>query len=66
VKKLQVKTAQGWAWVFCRNLDTSSIQTTPEKRQALPSLAMWGADDLAYFHRFFPAAQLRLAADLDA
>jgi hypothetical protein len=41
VKKLQVKTTRGWAWVFCRNLDTSSIQTTPEKRQALPSLAVW-------------------------
>lgn len=66
MKKLQVKTADGWRWVFCRNMDTHRVQTTPEKRQALPSMAGWGADDMAYFQRHFANDQFRLAATLEA
>jgi len=66
VKKLQVKTADGWRWVFCRDRIREAIQTTPHKPQALPTLAAWGADDLAYFRRHFPASDLRLADTLDA
>lgn len=65
MKKLQVKTTSGWAYVFCRNLDTGHVTTTPNKRQALPSLGLWGADDLAYFQRHFTDQTFRLAADLE-
>lgn len=65
MKKLQVKTAAGWEWVFCRDPHRARITTTPSKAQALPHRAEYGEDDLAYFQRHFPAAELRLAATLD-
>ncbi len=65
MKKLQVKTDSGWAWVFCRDPHRARITTTPNKAQALPQRAEWGNDDLTYFQRHFPAAELRLAATLN-
>lgn len=65
MKKLQVKTTTGWAYVFCRNLDTQKVQTTPSKAKALPTGALWAADDLAYFQRHFANDTFRLAETLE-
>ena len=65
MKKLQMKTAGGWAYVFCRNRSSDSVTTTQDKTKALPQRAIWAADDLAYFQRHFANDQFRLAATLE-
>ena len=64
MKKLQIKTADGWRWVFCHDQHRARVTTTPKKSQALPTAAGWGADDLAYFRRHFPGDRFRLAETL--
>ena len=66
MKKLQIKTVDGWRWVFCHNPQRAHVVTTPEKAQALPSLAAWGADDLRFFERRYIGEAFRLAASLEA
>jgi hypothetical protein len=62
MRKLQVKTATGWEWVFCA-MD-GQVKTTPKKSQALPSRAFWADDDLAYFQGKFANHEFRLEAAL--
>lgn len=65
MKKLQIKTADGWAYVFCRNRSTDRVTTTQDKAKALPQRAIWADDDLTYFRRYFAADTFRLAATLE-
>lgn len=65
MKALQVKTADGWAWVFCRNTARAdSLVTTPNKSQALPR-GPWGKDDLAWARKTWADREFRLAVRLD-
>lgn len=64
MKKLQIKTADGWAFVFCRDQRRARVVTTSNKAAALPPAACWADDDLAYFRRYFPGEQFRLAETL--
>lgn len=62
MKKLQVKQGDSWAFVFCNN--GGRVVTTADKSKALPTLAAWGADDLAYFQGKFANSEFRLSAAL--
>lgn len=62
MRKLQVKTATGWRWVFCA-MD-GRVVPTDKKAQALPSRAFWADDDLAHFERKFANHEFRLEASL--
>lgn len=65
MKKLQVKTATGWAWVFCRNPQKAdSLITTEHKSSALPPKAMWAQDDFKWAVKIWPNREFRLAETL--
>ena len=64
MKKLQIKTADGWAFVNSRDQRRARVITTENKAAALPPAACWAADDLAYFRRHCPGEQFRLAETL--
>lgn len=65
MRKLQVKTPGGWAWVFGRNkMKAESLITTETKSKALPPAAMWADDDLAWAVSTWPAREFRLAEKL--
>lgn len=51
MKKLYVKTVNGYELVFCYT--NGKIVTTKDKRHALPEKAMWALDDLRYFQTKF-------------
>lgn len=52
MKKLHVKIDDQWLPVFCHN--NGRILTCPDTpSKALPSAAMWAADDLAWFAKKF-------------
>lgn len=63
MKKLQIKTAEGWA-LGCRDQRRARVITTENKAAALPPAACWADDDLAYFRRHFPGEQFRMAETL--
>lgn len=68
MKKLQVKTPEGWKWVFCRNTARAdSCVTTPHKAQALPGsrLKAWADDDLAWARKVWGDRVFRLAESLE-
>ena len=65
MKKLQVKTATGWAWVFRRNkMLADSLVTCKDKAKALPPKAMWAQDDFDWAVKTWPDRQFRLAETL--
>lgn len=66
VKKLQVKTPQGWQWVFCRKMPEGEIQTCYDKRKALPNAAWQAADDLAWAQKTWPQFEFRLGEQLES
>lgn len=51
MKKLHVKTENGWKPVFC-SLDGKVI-TTEDINKALPPKSIWAEDDLQYFQNKF-------------
>jgi hypothetical protein len=59
MKKLQVKTDDGWKCVFC--YDRNGLVLTDNKRKALPPRAEYGQDDLQFFSRKFGNNEFRLA-----
>lgn len=66
MKKLQVKTATGWAWVFGRNKQLAdSLITTETKSKALPPMAMWAKDDLEWASKVWFDREFRLAETLE-
>lgn len=66
MRKLQIKTASGWAYVFCyRGDNPEEVVTTDNKSIALPSGAMWADDDLKFFQNKYPCRNFRLAETLD-
>lgn len=62
MKKLQVKIGGQWHYVFA-NVG-GQIHTTPNKAQALPHKAFWGADDLAWARGKWANNEFRLAESL--
>ena len=59
MKKLQVKTDNGWELVFCQN--SGRIVTTKDRSKALPAKAYWAEADLAWFRANFANDEFRLA-----
>jgi hypothetical protein len=51
MKKLHVKTVEGWKPVFCHR--QGKIVTCEDKRKALPPAAIWANDDLSFFQSKF-------------
>lgn len=51
MKKLYVKTVNGYELVFCNNY--GKIVTTKDKSKALPRKSIWALDDLRYFQTKF-------------
>lgn len=65
MKKLQVKTPTGWAWVFGRNKQKAeSLIVTETKSKALPPMPMWAEDDLAWARKTWFDREFRLAETL--
>ena len=58
MKKLHIKIDDKWHMVFCHC--NGKIITTDNKRKALPSLALWGDDDLKFFQSKFANHQFEL------
>lgn len=58
LRKLQVRTPDGWRYVFCHN--NGRIVTTDQKSKALPSRAFWADDDLRFFQSKFAEREFRL------
>lgn len=67
MKKLQVKTPEGWKWVFCRNTQRAdSLVTTPNKSQALPPKSIWAEDDLIWARKTWSDREFKLAEQLES
>lgn len=65
MKKLQVRTASGWAWVFGRNKQKAdSLITCEDKAKALPPKAFWAKDDFEWAVKTWPDREFRLAETL--
>jgi hypothetical protein len=58
MKKLQVNTANGWQWVFCRKILSFRPITTTNKAKALPALAE------SYFKGNYTSHEFRVAEHL--
>ena len=56
MRKLQVKTPQGWQYVFCRHMPDGKVQTCYDKRKALPDQAFRAAEDLGWAQKTWPRA----------
>lgn len=65
MKKLQIRTTNGWAFVFCRDTLHNRVIITSDKAKALPHRACWAQNDLAYFKRYFSSENFRIAENLD-
>ena len=61
MKKLHVNMAGQWLPVFCAN-NGRVVTCADAPHKALPTRAMWAADDLAHFRRRFANLQFDLRA----
>ena len=65
MRQLQVKTPQGWQYVFCRHMPDGKVQTCYDKRKALPDQAFRAAEDLGWAQKTWPQYEFRLAENLE-
>lgn len=60
MRKLQVQTDKGWAYVLAFRLDNQKLLTTSDPGRALPSSGQLSPLDLEFFQLQFPDKAFRL------
>lgn len=64
MRKLRVKTDDGYAWVFGRRMPSRELVTTPHKAQALPPHPIHGPADLEWAKKTWPDREFSLSETL--